>query len=679
MTRFFTMQYISLGHSFFKPKRLFTALLSVAALYTTGCSSIPLQRTEPSQQEASTAQQPKEGVLDLIQAPGDDTAIDQQTSDIAKSQLIAIVKQAAQSPSPKKEALLLKATHTALKQSKPKLAKKIYVLIQPETLVNQGDLDYFYELIGLELAVAQKDVEAAQIKYKALDDISNSRRVPLSTRHYLEDSRIRSEALALQGQHLAAARLLVFRVGSLDFTDEDLQPWHDTIWNQISLYRSNRHSDSDAPQDLAVPTAQAPSDDWQAWLELSDLFDNIDKSQLSQIQSQLQNWKNDWSQIRLSAVPPTQVKEFMIADFKQAHHVAVFLPNTGNLRHAGKAIVDGIMAAYYQEQNLSKPNLRLTFYDTGSEEPIGNLYDQALLQGAEFIVGPLQKDQVQTLKDYIGSKPTDEQLPTLALNYLQNDNAKNNRYFFEFGLRAEDEAVAVADYARKQGYERALILRPDSDWGQRVSEAFTQEFTSKDGVILDEAAFTQPRQFSNEVQKLMGINESKARHAAMERRLGKELDYTPRRRQDVDFIFLLASPNEARQLKPTINYHYGQNIPVLATSHLYSGSSQPQFDKDLENIKFVDIPWILHPDEEMKAVFEQNIPNAQSQFKRLHALGIDSFKLMREFPILKHISSSEVEGTTGDLQVTSTGQVYRELSWAEFKKGQVIPIESDQE
>ena len=81
----------------------------------------------------------------------------------------------------------------------------------------------------------------------------------------------------------------------------------------------------------------------------------------------------------------------------------------------------------------------------------------------------------------------------------------------------------------------------------------------------------------------------------------------------------------------------------------------------------------------MKAVFEQNIPNAQSQFKRLHALGIDSFKLMREFPILKHISSSEVEGTTGDLQVTSTGQVYRELSWAEFKKGQVIPIESDQE
>lgn len=660
-------------------------LLIVLIFLLSGCTQLPLNKNT-NDAPTQVVQKKVSSVLDYIEP--ESTSDSESPSGVAfdKAALIDIVQQAKKSRSPRREALLIKATHTALSQESAqanqqqwpeqvKLATKIYALIDTSQL-NQSDLDYYYELIGLELAVAQRNQKYAQQKLTALDAISSSRKIPLATKHYLTDSRIRASALSMQGDNIAAARFLVFRTEGSIFPETDRQLMHDRAWHYLSLHRQES-SNQTKRKKRGITSAQAPSEEWQAWLELNDIFELSDQSQLGLMHGKIKSWSRDWNETQIGRLPPFEVTDFMLADFKAAQHVAIFLPTSGQLQHAGKAIIDGLMASYYREQNQTSAQLKVTIYDTAQAESIADLYMRAKDHGAEFIIGPLQKENVEALKQYIANIPTPEdRLPVLALNYT-GDNVSTSRHFFEFGLSAEDEAMAVADHALAQGLDRVLILRPDSAWGERVSTAFKQQFNALNGQVLDETAFSEPRQFSKEVQHLLGLQISRSRHKEMERELGQKLEYTPRRRQDVDFIFLLATPNEARQLKPTINYHYGQKIPVFATSHVYAGKSNPTFDKDLNNIQFVDIPWVLSQDIALKKTFEQHIPNAQTQFQRLHALGIDAFSLMREFPILKHVSSSELNGATGILTIQADGRVNRQLSWAKFKRGNVKVIEDE--
>ncbi|HBM24713.1 MAG TPA: hypothetical protein DD411_14230, partial [Alcanivorax sp.] len=48
--------------------------------------------------------------------------------------------------------------------------------------------------------------------------------------------------------------------------------------------------------------------------------------------------------------------------------------------------------------------------------------------------------------------------------------------------------------------------------------------------------------------------------------------------------FLVADPNEGRQIKPALNFHYARDLPVFATSHLYNGTPAPRRDQDLDGV-----------------------------------------------------------------------------------------------
>ena len=80
----------------------------------------------------------------------------------------------------------------------------------------------------------------------------------------------------------------------------------------------------------------------------------------------------------------------------RAKQIAVLLPLSGRTGESAAAIRDGIMAAYYQDE-LESPELR--FYDTGGNaQLIWSVYQQAVADGAEFVIGPLLKDSIQQLE-----------------------------------------------------------------------------------------------------------------------------------------------------------------------------------------------------------------------------------------------------------------------------------------
>ena len=352
---------------------------------------------------------------------------------------------------------------------------------------------------------------------------------------------------------------------------------------------------------------------------------------------------------------------------EQISDIAVMLPADGPFVEAAKAIKQGIIAAHY----AGGANSRLHFLDVETDpysgrSNVGQLYQEAISRGAGVVIGPLQKASVEAL-----AKQTELPVPVLALNRI--DASLHRPNLFQFGLAPEDDAMAVADFARRQGYQHAVILAPQGDWGDRVASAFTQSWRDQGGNIISVASYNESQNdFRDTLIPLMGLDVSEQRYRALKSVLGRSMEFEPRRRQDIDFLFLVARPLKARQLVPQLKFHRSGNLPLIATSHAYSGQPDPQQDIDLNDLVITDIPWMfateMNQDEAFQAVQTQTGGNPGGLL-RLYAMGVDAYRLIPELNQLSREPEQVYQGATGDLSVNETGQVEREMRWGQFKQG----------
>jgi len=358
---------------------------------------------------------------------------------------------------------------------------------------------------------------------------------------------------------------------------------------------------------------------------------------------------------------------------QQIGDIAVLLPGSGPYATYANAIKEGIIAAHY----TSGSNARLHFLDIHTDEQSGfsNVvaqYDEAVARGASIVIGPLQKMSVDTL-----STSSDLPVPVLALNRIEARLSRPN--LFQFGLAPEDDAVAVADYARKQGYQRAVVLAPNGDWGDRVSTAFIKAWQAVGGSVLYQANYNEAdNDFRTTLIPLMGLDVSEQRYQSLRSTLGRSLDFEPRRRQDIDFAFMVAKPLKARQLVPQLRFHRSGQLPLIATSHAYTGQPDPQQDIDLNGLIITDIPWMFAETAEQDPAYQALQSQLAGNFAgllRLYAMGTDAYRLVPELNTLSRDPELEYQGATGNLSINEIGQVERHMPWATFKQGELQLIQ----
>lgn len=112
--------------------------------------------------------------------------------------------------------------------------------------------------------------------------------------------------------------------------------------------------------------------------------------------------------------------------------------------------------------------------------------------GASIVVGPLLKNNVEELMK--SSTP----LNVLALN--QPEAVQNPANVCYFALSPEDEARDAARHIRDQGKQTPLLLTPRSALGDRVANAFAQEWQKLGGgVVLQQ-------KFGSTAELRMGVN-----------------------------------------------------------------------------------------------------------------------------------------------------------------------------
>src|SRR5581483_11251257 len=290
----------------------------------------------------------------------------------------------------------------------------------------------------------------------------------------------------------------------------------------------------------------------------------------------------------------------------------------------------------------------------------------ATQEGAEFIVGPLTREEVMAAADLAAPHP-----PILALNFLPNERPAPPTVY-QYALSPEDEARLAARRILEDGHRHGVALVPAGDWGTRVLGAFKQELEAGGGTLFATGPL-DPAQtdYSEEVMQILRITDSRARYKRLESILGTKLQFEPRRRADLEFIFAPGQAGMERLLRPQLRFHYAGDVATYATSDAFE--PDPRANQDLEGLMFPDMPWMLGGDlaDAVRAAVRDAWPSGGPRRGRLFAFGFDAYRLavaLRERGVTNNIN---IQGLTGRLTVDADRRVHRDLNWAQIHDGEV--------
>jgi outer membrane PBP1 activator LpoA protein len=330
--------------------------------------------------------------------------------------------------------------------------------------------------------------------------------------------------------------------------------------------------------------------------------------------------------------------------------IALLVPQSGPLAPAGNAIHD----AFGGDAPATPYNV------SGTPQEAVDIFRKALTDGAGLVVGPLRKEDATAIAASVGSGNA-LPVPVIALNYL-DANLPVPPGLVQLGLAPEDEAQSAAADAYARGLRRALILSAQGDWGERVAAAFRRRFEALGGKVVDEGRYTTgTADYSAPIKSLLKLDAAEARYHGLQSSLHVKMEYEPRRRSDIDMIFLGARAAQARLITPQLRYYRAERLPLYATSSAYDGT----VDADLQGLRFCDVP----------ALVSTTLPSGQSvDLVRLTALGRDAAQLAKALRVGPLTGATSFVGAAGVINIEANGVVHRQLACAEFDAGGVHPL-----
>ena len=312
-------------------------------------------------------------------------------------------------------------------------------------------------------------------------------------------------------------------------------------------------------------------------------------------------------------------------------HLALLLPlKSTSFRGAAETVKQGFQAA--AEINPDK-DLPIRIYPLENEAAaLLAAYDEAVAAGATAVVAALTRDGATLLV-----KEEVVRLPTLALNIPEGHGPLPDPLYC-LSLSLEGEARQVARLAFHDGKRKAIILTAATPLATRVQAAFEDEWQKLGAELLAQLAFSDEQKA---LAKFRTALEEKA----------------------PDLIFIAGDAAMARTARP----HLGTGIAIYATSQLFDPNGGAAAFLDLQDIRFIDMPWLLQPEHPAVAIYPRLPKPLASQQERLYALGIDAYRLAT---LLASGSTPELaDGVTGRITLTERHILERELTPAVIEEG----------
>ncbi len=548
--------------------------------------------------------------------------------------------------SPQKEEFQLQAAELLIQANQFDLSQQYLNLINEQNLT--------FELIPRK-RIAQSSIAIQQEQFNVVMSLLPMSLTTRAPEHIAAVLELRAQAFSGMGDILSS---LLSRTELSRHLEEHTQIAHNQneIWRLLALARDEQ----------LVKWNQQQNPELTGWIALAQTK-RAPYSSIDQLDYALNTWRNTYPNHPASDNLLTSILESFQNYFAIPDNIALLLPMTGRYAKIAEVIHAGIQSAreLHTDQQYA-PSLNL--YDTG-DNPADILYhyQRAVDDGADFIIGPLKKEAVEVL-----TQQPELPVPVLTLNYIA-DQIQSHSNLFQFGLLPEDEAIQVAERASLDEQFSAVILSPASEWGERLAYAFQSRFEELNGIVLDIQFYASNNtDFSVPLKTALQLDLSEARYRQLRSTLGQNLEFEPRRRQDVDMVFMVASPRTARILRPQINYYYATDLPVYSTSHVFSGIENVSRDRDINGVLYCDIPWLLKPTADhqiLQELLELEAGNSYQLLPRFAALGIDAYYLPTKLAELAALPYERYNGLTGKLKVVQNNKIFRELNWAQFING----------
>lgn len=336
----------------------------------------------------------------------------------------------------------------------------------------------------------------------------------------------------------------------------------------------------------------------------------------------------------LDALPPAEAD-----GYRPPERLAVLLPLSGPLAAAGQSVRDGLMAGYYGETRR-RPQVR--FYDTAGDEGVRRAFAQAVDDGAQMLVGPLMRNEVDALL----SLP-ELDLPVVALNRGELPPAPGSAVF---AMAPEEEGIAAADRLVDRGFKRVLVVTQADENARRALGAFRERLRARGGEVINEVTVSEANpDYVPALQQALGGTRPEA-------------------------LFLSLKAAQARLLSSQMDTAGLIGVPRVATSLILSGANL-RMDVELDGIEYPELPWLLGlrmglPDPD---TLGNTLPSAQGGGARLFAFGMDAWKLAAYLDHLGADPGAQLRGATGELQMDALGVVQRRPAWALFSGGRPRP------
>ncbi len=559
----------------------------------------------------------------------------EKTPAISESAAYAWLKQAETAASPEREALLLQtAAYYQQEVDYTRLGRVLHE-IKPDALP-AGLLEQYSLLYG-DWALAQRHLADAE---RVLLNPALSAMGPEGSQgsNAARLHELRARLYELQNKPLDALHERLQQ--SLLAPPAEQQALNEAIWRQMASLRNEDFS----VLEYADTSNKQEEQLLAGWVALARV-QRHHAGDTDQQATALQDWKRSYPVHPANRFMPAELAMLGGVQGEQPQRIALLLPLTGKRADAGQSLRDGFMTLHYQHLADSK-GLQIDLVDSNASPDILAAYNSAVAQGAQLVIGPLEREQVQVL-----ANQKELPVPTLALNTpLNNPAGMVPAALYQFSLNPEEEATQVADTASAGGLRRALLVAPQGERGERLLQAFARRWQTLAAEETGRVRYAPGSgNYSVQLADALGID-----LASGQLRNGRSLP---------DMVFFVGTGADAAAMMSALASSGAGSVPVYTTSQVLGGGQR--LDARTNGLRLCLAPW------QAGAGPLRTAGTAPASADILFAMGADAQTLYTRLPSMRINPSLRLPGNTGYLGMDSDRRVTRTLVWGVLQDGQL--------
>ncbi|HSC74889.1 MAG TPA: penicillin-binding protein activator [Pseudomonadales bacterium] len=546
----------------------------------------------------------------------------------------SLLQQAETAVSPQRESLLLQAANLYQQQGDNTRVGKVLQEVDANTLT--GELLVRYSLLYGDWALTERHLDDAArvLLNQALSGMTADDGMDKAGSARLHA--LRARLYELQQKPLDALHELL--VQSLLVPESGQLVVNEAIWRLLSMM---------SPDDFRVLEYADTSNNAEeqllaGWLALARV-ERDHPGDLDKQTTALKDWERSYPVHPANRFKPVDMAMLEQTSGEQPQRVALLLPLTGKREQAGQAVRDGFMTMHYQHLAAGDGNLQIDVVDSNAAPDILTAYNNAVAQGAKLVIGPLEREQVQVL-----ASQTSLPVPTLALNNPPGQ-ASAPLELYQFSLNPEEEAAQVADTASSSQLHRALVISPQGERGERLTQAFNKRWKMMGGELAAVVRYVPNNgNYGAQLADALGID-----LASGQLKPGKMLP---------DMVFFVGTGSDAAVVMEALAKNGAGKLPVYATSQVFTGQ---KLDTRTDGLRLCLAPWQAGTGPLRT---QGDVPAGADI---LFAMGADAQVIYTKLSQMSVNSSLHVPGNTGYLSMDGDRKIVRTLVWGVLKDGQL--------